>query len=128
VVAYQNISTGDANAVAAQPTIPGILGMATNAASAGGTVTVSSNGIVSGLSGLTAGATYYYGLTSGLTTTVETYKVGIAISSSAILLDSNSAAGADQFFGDAIFNNNFPSPRIPECPTPSSFKINSAAR
>ena len=81
--------------------------MATNAASPGGTVTVASNGIVSGLSGLYPGAVYYYDYTGGFSTTTDTYKIGLAVSSSSILLNSGADATSDQFFGDMIFANNF---------------------
>jgi len=85
-----------------------LLGMATNSASAGGTVTVASSGIVSGLSSLTAGSTYYYGYTTGLTTNSSAgYKVGIALSTTSMLLNSGNGAGTDQFFGDMIFANAF---------------------
>jgi hypothetical protein len=83
-----------------------VIGIATNAASAGGTVTVASDGVVSGFSGLTAGATYYYG-GQGLTTTSQKYRIGVAVSTTAMLLDSGTGAGTDQFFGDAVFANAF---------------------
>ena len=113
VVAHQNTGTTYANAIAARgvgATISGqgILGMATGMATPGGTVTVASNGIVSGLSGLYTGAVYYFNQIGGLsTTTTGTYKVGLAVSSSSILLNSGAGAGSDQFFGDMIFANNF---------------------
>ncbi|MEK7107517.1 MAG: hypothetical protein AAB899_05025, partial [Patescibacteria group bacterium] len=112
VTAYRNTNTLYANAVVsslniATPATSNNLGMATNAASANGTVNVASNGIVTGLTGLTAGSTYYWSAATGLTTVSQTYKVGIALSSSSILLNSGSGAGSDQFFGDMIFANNF---------------------
>jgi hypothetical protein len=109
VTGYVNGSTGSASAIVASiaATSTQHLGMAVNAASANGIVTVASHGIVSGLSGLTAGSTYYWGFSTGLSTTTQTYKVGMALSSSSILLNSGSGAGADQFFGDMIFANNF---------------------
>ena len=115
VVGYRNGSSGYAEAFAAQSVTPSsnIIGMATTAASPGGTVTVASNGIVTGLSGLTTGSTYYDGLALGLSTTTSTYKVGLALSPSSILLNSSNGAGTDQFFGDAVFANNF---RITEAP------------
>jgi hypothetical protein len=112
VVAYAGASS-NATAVTGTVVTANILGMATNAASANGTVTVASSGIVTGLTGLTAGSTYYYSYTGGLSSSVSTYKVGIALSSSSMLLDSGNGAGSDQFFGDAIFNNDF---RITEAP------------
>ncbi len=114
VVGYRNPS-GYAEAFAAQSVTPSsnIIGMATTAASPGGTVTVASNGIVTGLSGLTTGSTYYDSLALGLSTTTSTYKVGLALSPSSILLNSSNGAGTDQFFGDAVFANNF---RITEAP------------
>ncbi len=84
-----------------------VIGVATNASSAGGTVTVASNGVVSGYSGLTAGSTYYWAPNGGATTTVGTYKLGLAISGTSILLNSGSGAGTNQFFGDAVFANDF---------------------
>ena len=122
VVAYENTSSTYAYAVVdtvSGTTIPvgegsNTLGMATNAASPGGSVTVASNGIVTGLSGLIAGSMYYWDATAGvLTTTSSTYQVGIALTSSSILLNSSKSAANDQFFGDAVFNNNF---RITESP------------
>ena len=107
VTGYYDSTNGREAAVVAQPLLPNILGMATNAASAGGTVTVASNGIVSGLSGLTAGAQYYYDLSTGATTTPEVYRIGTAISSTQMLLDSGAGSGNDQFFGDAVFANAF---------------------
>ena len=43
----------------------------------------------------------------GLSTTAAGYKVGFAVSSSSILLNSGADATSDQFFGDMIFANNF---------------------
>ncbi|GEM_PF-3934034 len=98
------------------------VGMAINSANAGGTVAVASTGIVSGLSGLTSGATYYYGIATGLTTSVQTYKVGLALSSSSILLDSGNGAAADQFFGDMIFANAFRITEAADSPQALIFK------
>ena len=116
-MAYQDNATGYGKAAAGQSfpaASSNTLGMATNAASAGGTVTVVSNGIVTGLSGLTAGTTYYWNTTTGLTTSSSNnYVVGIALTTSSILLNSNATTKADQFFGDMVFANAF---RITEAP------------
>ena len=68
---------------------------------------MASDGIVSGLSGLDTGAVYYYDYAGGFSTTTDTYKIGLAVSSSSILLNSGADATSDQFFGDMIFANNF---------------------
>ena len=113
VVGYEDTSTGFANTVVSSAVAPNlnstnILGVATNATSTtNNTVTVASSGIVTGFSGLTAGSTYYYSLATGATTTIESYKMGLALTSTSMLLDSGSGAGSDQFFGDAVFANNF---------------------
>ncbi|OGG70479.1 hypothetical protein A3F27_03645 [Candidatus Kaiserbacteria bacterium RIFCSPHIGHO2_12_FULL_53_13] len=106
-VGYRNGSTTYANTLVAKSSTTNVLGMATGAASAGGTVTIATNGIVSGLSGFTAGSTYYFSGASGLSTTSSSYKVGLALSASSLLLNSGDGAGTDQFFGDMIFSNNF---------------------
>jgi hypothetical protein len=82
------------------------LGVALNSAVSGGTVTVATNGIVDVFSGLTAGSMYYYN-GKYLTTTPSTYKVGLALSSTTMQLNSGNGAGADQYFGDMVFANAF---------------------
>ncbi|MDO8552759.1 MAG: hypothetical protein Q7S01_04560, partial [bacterium] len=115
VTAYQNNVTTYADAVVSSLNTviaagTNILGMATNATtSTNNTITVASNGIVTGLSGLTAGSTYYWN--GALTTTASTnYPVGIALTTTSMLLNSGNrgaSASTDQFFGDMIFANNF---------------------
>ncbi len=112
---YPNASVG----VVTNPTV---LGMATNAASANGTVTVASTGIVGGLSGLTAGNTYFWSPAGGLSTSTSAYQVGLALTSSSMLLNSNNNATGDQFFGDAVFANNFRIAESPDTPQGLTFK------
>jgi hypothetical protein len=89
VVAYQDttnsnhptavVTTASGTTVIGATLASNTLGMATTPASPGGSVTVASNGIVTGLSALTAGATYYWNSSTGaLNTAGAGYKVGIA--------------------------------------------------
>ena len=65
--------------------------------------------IIAGVSdvhtGLVAGEVYYCDTLGNLTTDVTDYRLGLAISSSEILLGTKD--NFDQFFGDMIFANNF---------------------
>lgn len=64
-----------------------LLGIATNTVSAGGTVNVQSTGLVTGLSGLTAGETYYHDFRSNTLTTTNTgVQIGVAISTTTLEL------------------------------------------
>lgn len=55
---------------------------------------------------ISPGAVYYSDPSGDLTTEGTDFRVGLAISSNEILLDSN-RENVDQFFGDIVFANNF---------------------
>jgi hypothetical protein len=82
------------------------IGIAKNSASEGQQVSVIIEGVSDGHSGLTPGVIYYANPDGSLTTSTTRYRVGLAISSTEILLDSN-RDNLKQFFGDLIFANNF---------------------
>jgi hypothetical protein len=65
------------------------VGVAKTSCSGGGACTVSGGGIVSGLSGLTAGSVYYAGADGVLTTTKYPNRVGVAVSTTEIALDGD---------------------------------------
>ncbi len=83
-----------------------IVGIAQASKTAGETVPVIIAGISDVHSGLTTGQTYYSDTAGDLSTNTSDWRVGLAVSSSEILLNSDQSNG-DQFFGDMVFNNNF---------------------
>ncbi|MCP4603199.1 MAG: hypothetical protein GY847_22240, partial [Proteobacteria bacterium] len=83
-----------------------IVGIARESKTAGQTVPVIISGISDVHSGLTAGETYYSDMAGDLSTSTSARRVGLAVSSSEILLNSDQS-NVDQFFGDMIFDNNF---------------------
>jgi hypothetical protein len=68
---------------------------------------VAYNGVAGGFSSLTSGSTYYANGDGSITTTPTGNRVGLAISSTQILLNNSVVQGGSQFFGDMIFANNF---------------------
>ena len=81
-------------------------GIAKESKTAGETVPVIIGGISDAHSGLTPGAVYYSDTSGGLTANPTDCRVGLAISSSELLLNSD-RDNAEQFFGDMVFKNNF---------------------
>ena len=81
------------------------VGVAKTSGSAGASVDVITSGVADVFSGLTAGNVYYALADGSLTTTQNTYRVGLAISTTEVLLDGNQDNSA-QFFGDMIFAND----------------------
>lgn len=63
-----------------------ILGIATNSVTVGQTVGVMTSGVINGLSGLTAGTEYYAGATGAITATINSSPIGIAISTTQLLI------------------------------------------
>jgi hypothetical protein len=92
-----------------------IAGIATNGATAGGSVNVIYQGIVNGLSGLTTGSTYYSNSNGTLITSSLGFplrQIGYALSSTSLFITSQGQAGSQPspstvLFADAIFANNF---------------------
>ena len=82
------------------------LGVSKDACVAGAVCTIATKGIVSGLVGLTAGATYYAGANGVLTTTPYPNRVGTAVSTTEIALDSKWGSGGAAV-SDLIFRNSF---------------------
>ncbi|MFH1535742.1 MAG: hypothetical protein ABIC96_01560, partial [Patescibacteria group bacterium] len=83
-----------------------LAGIAKSTVGAGATVPVIISGISNAHSGLTTGAVYYAATDGTLTTTSGSYRVGLAVSATEILVNGN-RDNANQFFGDLIFANNF---------------------
>ncbi|MFH0712385.1 MAG: hypothetical protein V2A55_00785 [Candidatus Jorgensenbacteria bacterium] len=81
------------------------VGVAKQSGSAGSVVGVITSGVADVFSSLTTGSTYYALADGSLTTTENTYRVGLAISSTKILLNGN-RDNSGQFFGDMIFAND----------------------
>jgi hypothetical protein len=72
----------------------------------GVTVPVIIGGVSDVHSGLTPGEVYYSDASGSLTTGVTDYRIGLAISSTEIVLHTD-IDNPDQFFGDMVFENNF---------------------
>jgi hypothetical protein len=106
VVAYSDDGNSDRGTAVISGYSFNTVGIAKNSATAGQTVSVINGGVSNVHSGLTTGDVYYANSDGSLTTTVGNYRVGLAISATEILLDSNRNNG-DQFFGDLVFANNF---------------------
>jgi hypothetical protein len=88
-----------------------VAGFATNAANAGGSVNVIYQGLVSGLSGLSTGSTYF-ALANGVATlsSVSGKQIGYAVSPTQLFLNSQNSISLSPstiLFADAIFANNF---------------------
>lgn len=84
------------------------IGIAVGAGSAGQSVNVIYQGIVGGFSNLTAGAAYYIASNGTVSTSSTGNPLGLAVSSTQVLLNNSSAAhSTTQFFGDAVFENGF---------------------
>lgn len=62
------------------------VGFARTSASSGSSVPVRYSGVVTGLTGLAAGTTYYIGSTAGVVASTGTRKVGIGLSSTSLLI------------------------------------------
>jgi hypothetical protein len=80
-----------------QDDIVNYVGIAKNACSSGSSCSVIIGGVADSFSGLTTGTIYYADLSGAITTDVTDYRIGIAISSTEILLGSN-RNNIEQFF------------------------------
>ena len=83
-----------------------VVGIAKVSGSAGEIVPVIIGGISDVHSGLIPGLRYFSDPSGDLSTEGSEYRVGLAISATEMLLDSNKS-NVDQFFGDMVFANNF---------------------
>jgi hypothetical protein len=82
------------------------IGVANTSATNGQSTSIITSGIADVFSGLTPGSVYYAGSDGKATTTPTIFKLGIAISSTAIQLNQDTS-NINQYFGDMIFANNF---------------------
>ena len=107
VVAYQNSTDTRGQSLLGQYSPnTSFIGIAQTSGSSTQTIKVAIQGISNIHSGLTAGNKYYVNSSGNLTTTTSSYRAGIAISSTQLLMNSYSG-NSDQFFGDMIFANDF---------------------
>ncbi len=108
VVAYRDPDNSDHGTAIIGDAFDGhVVGIASESKTAGQTVPVIIGGVSDVHSDLTSGEIYYGDAWGDLTTDVtDYYRVGLAISSTEILLYSD-RDNVDQFFGDMIFKNNF---------------------
>ncbi len=84
------------------------LGIAQESCAANESCPVAIDGISNAHTGLTTGAVYYVTEAGDLTTTDTGYKVGMAISSTEIVIQSQGSTNqGDMYFGDMIFANDF---------------------
>ena len=114
VLLYRDAYNGSkitAAAITAQVSSSGnIIGIAAGSGVDGSTVSVYTSGVATGLSGLTIGSIYYAQTDGTLGLTPTAYQVGLALTSTSLLLKSSDTianSNTDQFFGDAVFANLF---------------------
>jgi YVTN family beta-propeller protein len=107
IIAYQDNSNAGQAVYAQNLTTSGnLVGVASASASAGQSVSIITSGVANVFSGLTAGSIYYITTGGVATTTPTSFRLGMAISTTAIQL-SQELTNPNQFFGDMIFANNF---------------------
>ncbi len=82
------------------------VGIAKTAGSGNQNVTIIIGGVANIFSGLATDTVYYADTSGNLTTSVTSYRIGLAASSTAIIINGDQN-NSNQFFGDMVFANNF---------------------